>query len=137
MLNDDVHTFDDVEGLLQLHCGMTRLQAHAAANKVNDDGECIVFEGTFQTVKNKTAALVTSCKRNDRVRQLRARRFNPLGLAISTRNRRPLEIRALHLLRWLYTACCSSDIVRALLCGSLLSTQEQVQLGIIKHCNKL
>jgi hypothetical protein len=133
MLNDDVHTFNDVEGLLQQHCGMTQPQAHAAANLINEDGECIVFEGTLQAVKDKCAALVTSCKRNDRARQLRARRFNPLGLIISTRSRRPLEVRALHLLRWLYAACCNSDIVRALLCGSLLSTPEQVQQGVINY----
>ena len=39
MLNDDVHTFNDVEGLLQQHCGMTQPQAHAAANLINEDGE--------------------------------------------------------------------------------------------------
>jgi hypothetical protein len=57
--------------------------------------------------------------------------MTPLVVIASSRNRRVFEIRALYLLRWLYSACCSSDIVRALLCGALLSTREQVQNGRI------
>lgn len=126
MLNDDVHSFNDVELLLRSHCGMSQIQALAAAQRINDDGECIVYEGSHQDASAKLETLLCHCKYNDRQRRPHAR-TPPLGLLLSSRNRRCFEVRALHLLRWLYSACCSSDIVRALLCGALLSTREQVQ----------
>ena len=125
MLNDDVHSFDTVETLLRNHCGMSHIQAHAAAEKINEEGECIVFEGPREAVAAKLELLLQDCKKIDK--QTRRSRTSPLGLVLSSRNRRPLEIRALHLLRWLYSACCNSDIVRALVCGALLSLSKHIQ----------
>jgi hypothetical protein len=126
MLNDDIHSFNDVELLLRSHCGMSQAQALAAANSINDDGEAVVFEGTHLDASTKLLALLRHCKRNDRQRRPHVN-LPPLRLVLSSRNRRCFEARAMHLLQWLYSACCCSDIVRALMCGALLSTREQVQ----------
>ncbi len=132
MLNDDVHSFDNVETLLRNHCGMSSAQAHAAAQKIHEEGECIVYEGPRKEVCAKMKVLNDSCKQMDR-QSLRRSRSAPLGLLLSSRSRRPLEIRALHLLRWLYSACCTSDIVRALVCGAILSTSEHIQRHNINY----
>ncbi len=105
---------------------MSQDQARQAAHTINDEGECVVFEGTHQDASAKLLALLHHCKRNDKQRRPHSN-LPPLGLVLSSRNRRCFEARALHFLRWMYSACCGSDIVRALLCGALLSTREQVQ----------
>ena len=66
MLNDNVNSFTDVETLLQAHCGMSRTAAHAAAVKIDEDGECIIFEGGLEHCTRIMTAVVTSCKAIDR-----------------------------------------------------------------------
>ena len=104
---------------------MSRGQAHDAAKKIDKEGECIVFEGPLEEVRARIEILHDNCKKSDKLN--RRGHITPLGLVLSSRSRRPFEIRALHLLRWLYSACCNSDIVRALVCGALLSTSEHIQ----------
>ncbi len=91
MLNDNVHSFTDVETLLQAHCSMSRPAAHAAALKIDEDGECIIFEGGLEHCTRIMTAVVTSCKARDR-QYRRAANNAPLGVVVSSRRRRPLEV---------------------------------------------